>query len=83
MKKKVYLFILCISLLLLSGCNRDMFDTIYSYDYAYIEMPNGTCIEGKVDSWRDYEDGDQLQITIEGDTYLTDSTRAVLIKYSN
>ena len=37
-------------------------------------------IEGKVDSWKDYEDGDQIQVVIDGVTYLTDTTRCVLVK---
>lgn len=55
-----------------------MQDTVYTYDYAYILLPNGEVVEGEVDKWSDYE-GDQLQITIEGNIYLTDTTRAVLI----
>ena len=64
----------------LTACNYQFIDTTVSYDYAYILLPNGECVEGKVDSWRDYEDGDQLQIVINGVTYLTDTTRAVLVK---
>lgn len=65
----------------LAGCNKDMFDTVYSYDYAYISLPDGSCVQGPVESWRDYADGDQLQITINGITYLTDTTRAVLVQH--
>ena len=64
-----------------TGCNKDLIDTVYSYDYAIIELPNGQVISGNVTSWRDYDDGDQLQITINGTTYLVDSSRCVLIKY--
>lgn len=31
--------------------------------------------------WTDFEDGDQLQIIINGVVYLTDTTRAVLVKH--
>lgn len=41
----------------------------------YIE--DGTVIEGKVDSWNDYE-GDQLQVKINGTTYLAHSSNVVL-----
>lgn len=75
------IFMLIVSCIGLVGCgNMDMVDTVYSYNYAYILLPNGECVEGKVESWRDYEDGDQLQIKINGVIYLTDTTRAVLVK---
>lgn len=82
---KVYVFLAIFILvtfinILLSSCNAQIIDTTYEFDYAYITLPNGDCVEGKVDSWRDYEDGDQLQITIDGITYLTDTTRAILVK---
>lgn len=41
-------------------------------------MPDGSTIKGKCDSWRDYEDGDQIQVTIDGITYLTHATNVVL-----
>lgn len=66
---------------MLAGCNMMIVDTVYKYDYAYILLPDGTCVQGKVDKWTDYADGDQLQIVIEGVTYLTDTTRAVLVQY--
>ena len=49
----------------------------YEYSQAQIKMPDGTVIEGKVDSWNDYE-GDQLQVKINGTTYLAHSSNVVL-----
>ena len=46
---------------------------------AYVELPNGTVVEGKVQSWKDFDNGDQIQVTIDGKTYLTNSTRVVLV----
>ena len=63
-----------------TSCNRTLVDTSFYYDYAYIALPNGQCVEGPVDSWTDYVDGDQIQVTINGTTYLSDSTRIVLVK---
>lgn len=86
MKKIIVKFVSVIAIIALfvccfTGCgNMDMFDTVYTFNYAYILLPNGECVEGKVDSWTDYADGDQLQITINGIIYLTDTTRAVLIQ---
>ncbi len=41
--------------------------------------PNGEIIEGEVDSWRDYEDGDQIQVIIDGVTYLVHAANTVLM----
>ena len=82
MKKLIALLITIIvvlSVLVLSGCNKQMVDLTYSYEYAIIGLPNGETVEGKVSSWTDYEDGDQLQVKIEGKTYLVHSSNVVLI----
>ena len=81
MKKKVLTVILTPLVVLgLTGCgNKDMFDTVYTFDRAIIELPNGEVVEGKIDKWADYEDGDQIQITINGTIYLVHSSKCVLI----
>ena len=48
-----------------AGCNRQLLDTTWKFDRAIILLPNGETVEGKVDSWKDYSDGDQLQINKE------------------
>lgn len=69
-----------ISLILLVGCgNRNLIDTTYRYEYAYIRLPNGETVEGKVQSWDDYEDSDMLQVEIDGKVYLTYSSNVVLV----
>ena len=72
---------LLIAIVSMTGCNKQWFDTTYKFDYAYISLPNGKIVEGKVDSWSDFDDGDQLQITINENTYLTHATNVVLIDY--
>lgn len=42
-------------------------------------MPDGSVVSGKVSSWRDYEDGDQIQVVIDGVTYLVHSSNIVLM----
>lgn len=42
-------------------------------------LPNGEVVDGKIQSWRDYEDGDQIQVTVDGKTYLVHSTNIALI----
>ena len=82
MKKLIALLLAVIAVLsglVLSGCNKQLVDLTYSYEYAIIALPNGEVVEGKVTSWTDYEDGDQLQIKIAGKTYLVHSSNVVLI----
>lgn len=57
--------------------NYRAFDTVYTYSWAQIKLPDGTIIEGKVDNWTDYE-GDQLQITIDGTLYLVHAANAIM-----
>lgn len=64
----------------LSGCNKQVIDVTYKFDKAIVSLPNGEVIEGKLDSWTDYEDGDQIQVKINGVTYLVHSSDVVLIK---
>jgi len=82
MKKIIALLLVIIvvlSVCLLAGCNKQMVDLTYSYEYAIIGLPNGETVEGKVSSWTDFEDGDQIQVKINGKTYLVHSSNVVLI----
>ena len=64
--------------LVLTSCNRQFLDTTYKFCYAYIALPDGNWIAGPVESWKDFEDGDQLQVVIHGITYLTHASNVVL-----
>ena len=66
----------------LTGCgNRDMFDTVYTYDYAIVNFPDGTSEKIEIKQWRDYEDGEQIQITAKnGNVYLINSVNCVLVQ---
>lgn len=84
MKKFVKVACACVATaalaLSLSGCgNRQLFDTTYTFNEAIISMPDGSVVSGKVSSWRDYEDGDQMQVVIDGTTYLVHSSNIVLM----
>jgi len=79
MKKYISVLLTIMMLFALVGCgNQQLFDTTYTFDYAIIGLPNGEVVEGEVESWNDY-DGEQLQIVIDGATYLTHSENIVLI----
>lgn len=63
----------------LAGCNKQIMDLTYSYERAILQLPDGTIVEGKVQSWTDYADGDQIQVKIDGKQYLIHSEDVVLI----
>ena len=83
--KKVLLSIICVAALvftamcLSTACNKSIIDTTRNFDYAYIKLPTGEVVQGKVTSWKDFDDGDQIQVTINGKTYLTHITNVVLV----
>lgn len=81
MKKRVLcLLSALIMLLALSACgNRQFIDTTYTFNKAIISLPDGTVVEGKVTSWKDYEDGDQIQVVIDGTTYLLHASNVALV----
>lgn len=81
MKKRVALIIfLAVILVSCTSCyNKQFFDMTYHYDRAIIYLPNGEIVEGKVSSWTDFEDGDSIQIKIDGKTYLTHLCNVCLI----
>ena len=83
MGKATFVVLICvivslgISILFTSIGNRTIIDTKFYYDYAIVQLADGSVIEGKVDSWRDYE-GEQIQITINGETWLVHSANLSL-----
>lgn len=84
MKKLAISIVLTIAMAAaLAGCdgvsNKQWIDTTYSFNKAIVSLPDGRVITGDVQSWTDYEDGDQIQVKIDGVTYLVHSTNAVLI----
>lgn len=81
MKKVVALVALLIAMtVMLSACgNYQYFDTQFSFNRAQIKLQDGTVVSGAVEKWRDYEDGDQVQVTIDGITYLVHIANCTLI----
>ena len=79
MKKTLVWLTVLAALLTFTACNKQMVDLTYSYERAIFCLPNGEVIEGKVSSWTDFEDGDQIQVRIDGKTYLVHSSNIVLI----
>lgn len=63
----------------LTSCNKQIIDTSYTFNKAIINTGNEV-IEVKVKSWKDFEDGDQIQVKAEdGTVYLVHSSNITLI----
>lgn len=71
--------LMLVTMSMASGCNQQVFDTTWKFDRAIISLPNGEIVDGVVESWTDFEDGDQIQIKIDGKSYLTHISNVVLI----
>jgi hypothetical protein len=82
MKKIAIVALIIVLCLTLTACqigNRKIgIDTTQTFRWAIIQMGNGELIEGPVDSWRDFDESDVVQITIKGVTYLTHYANAIL-----
>ena len=80
--KKIIAFVALAIVLsgVLTGCgNKDMWDTVRTFDEAIVRLADDTIVRGKVQSWTDYEDGDQIQVKIDGVIYLVHSTDCTLM----
>lgn len=87
-KKLIILALFLIFTLLVTGCETSarltsetyqVFDTVYDYNYAYVLLPNGEEVEGPIEHWRDFTDGDQIEVEFKnGDTYLGHSSVIIL-----
>lgn len=77
--KKILFALLAIMTMALIGCdNQQVFGKVYFFNYAIIKLPNGEVVEGKVQTWNRYE-GEQLQVVIDGITYMTNSKNVAMI----
>ena len=80
MRKLIIALIGTAMLLSAAGCvNKDILDTNYTYTKAIITLENGEVIEGEIENWTDYSDGDQIQVTMDGNVYLVHSSNITLI----
>ncbi len=68
---------LFVTLILLTGCNKQVFDTKYTYDKAICNY-DGDKLELEIKKWLDY-DGEQIQIIDkDGSTYLVSANKCYL-----
>lgn len=80
MKKFLAVMMCVMTMTTLAGCNKQIVDFTYAFNEAIVYLPNGEVVKGAVESWTDYEDGDQIQVKINGVTYLVHSSNIALIK---
>ena len=63
----------------LTGCNKQVFDFQYTFDTAVITI-NGETNVYSINSWTDYQDGEQLQLTLQdGSVILVSSYNTILV----
>lgn len=81
-KMLLIVVVLFVMMFVLTGCgNKDLFDTVYTYNYAIVDFLDGRVEKINVKQWRDYEDGEQIQIIAkDGTVYLVNSVNCILIK---
>ena len=56
-----------------------MIDVTWKFDRAVVRLADDRVIEGKVQSWNEFESSDMIQVKIDGVSYLTHSSNVVLI----
>lgn len=61
------LILAVLMLFVITGCNAQLIDTNYKFDTVHI-YETGKCY--KIKTWRDYDNSDQLQVTLEDGTVL-------------
>lgn len=75
--KKINLAIIGAAVLMLTGCNKQVFDLSYNYNKIICNY-DGDKFELKIDKWNDY-DGEQIQIKSNGKTYLLSANKCYMI----
>lgn len=72
MKKKILcLILICMfafSTIFLTGCNQQVFDFNYTFNYAYVKIGD-KWVDLEITKWCDYE-GEQLQLTLKDGTVM-------------
>lgn len=50
MKRFIVSMIATLATIILTGCNKTIIDTTYTFNYAIIQLPDGKVVEGKVET---------------------------------
>ena len=79
-KRIVFVLLLVAMCFGLCACgNYDVWDTVRTYNQVIISLADGSIVTGRVQNWRDYADGDQIQVKVNDKTYLVHATNVTLI----
>ena len=81
MKKMIAIIAVLLGLaVMLTACgNYQVIDVQYTFNRALVKLQDGTIVSGRVERWKDYEDGDQIQVRIDGVTYLVHAANCTLM----
>lgn len=84
MKKiKIILVLAIVTALLLTGCNKQILDFQYDFDAAIVTL-NGESKLYRIDQWTDYQDGEQLQLTLQdGSVILVSTYNTILVQFNS
>lgn len=80
-KLKKILLISLFALPVLTACgNKDVLGLTYTFHYATVKLPDGTLVNGKVESWARQDQTDSIRVTFEDGKgeYLTHASNVVL-----
>lgn len=82
MKIKLLIILLALNVMFVLGGwgNRTLFDTTYTFNRAIVRLADGTVVDGKCQTWTDYEDCDMIQVQIDDDVYYIHGSNVSLIK---
>ena len=83
MKKIICVVLILTVVLALTACqigNRKIGVDLspQTFTHAILELGNGEIVEGTVTSWRDFNESDVVQFTMNGITYLTHYSKVIL-----
>ena len=78
MKKILSLILMFLTVLLLSGCNKQIVDFKYQFKKVHI-IQEKKCYE--IEKWKDYQNSDQIQVKIKDYGYcLFHSNQIILVE---
>lgn len=84
MKRVAAILLIIFMLMVMTGCmstNRNgAADLVWNFNYAYVGMNGMRVAEGPIQTWRDFDDSDVVQVQIDGVYYLTHYTNVILVK---
>ena len=82
LKTKIVGALMALSMVGLTSCNKDIFDTQYTFNKAIISL-NGTIKVYDIVSWTDYADGEQFQLELTDGSVIVSSSYNTILVYTS